>query len=87
MIAVSLTNSNQKSINKSIELSGVGLHSGLDVEIRLEQAPEDNGIKFIRTDKKRNNIIDALWSNFFDCSMNSCLELVQAFNSMDFITT
>ena len=63
MIAVSLTNSNQKSINKSIELSGVGLHSGLDVEIRLEQAPEDNGIKFIRTDKKRNNIIDALWSN------------------------
>ena len=63
MIAVSLTNSNQKSIKKSIELSGVGLHSGLDVELILEQAPEDNGIKFIRTDKKGNNIIDALWSN------------------------
>ena len=63
MIAVSLTNSNQKSIKKSIELSGVGLHSGVDVELILEQAPEDNGIKFIRTDKKGNNIIDALWSN------------------------
>ena len=63
MIAVSLTNSNQKSIKKSIELSGVGLHSGVDVELILEQAPEDNGIKFIRIDKKGNNIIDALWSN------------------------
>ena len=63
MIAVSLTNSNQKSIKKSIEFSGVGLHSGMDVELILEQAPEDNGIKFIRTDKKGNNIIDALWSN------------------------
>ena len=63
MIAVNLTNSNQKSIKKSIELSGVGLHSGVDVELILEQAPEDNGIKFIRTDKKGNNIIDALWSN------------------------
>ena len=57
MIAVSLTNSNQKSIKKSIELSGV------DVELILEQAPEDNGIKFIRSDKKGNNIIEALWSN------------------------
>ena len=47
MIAVSLTNSNQKSIKKSIEFSGVGLHSGMDVELILEQAPEDNGIKFI----------------------------------------
>ena len=63
MIALNLTNSNQKSIKKSIELSGVGLHSGLDVELILEHAPEDNGIKFIRTDKKGNNIIDALWSN------------------------
>ena len=63
MIAVSLTNSNQKSISKSIKLSGVGLHSGVDVELILEQAAENNGIKFIRTDKKENNIIDALWSN------------------------
>ena len=63
MIAVGLTNSNQKSIKKSIEISGVGLHSGMDVELILEQAAEDNGIKFIRTDKKENNIIDALWSN------------------------
>ena len=63
MIAVSLTNSNQKSIKKSIELSGVGLHSGVHVELVLEQAPEDNGIKFIRSDKKGNNLIDALWSN------------------------
>ena len=46
MIAVNLTNSNQKSIKKSIELSGVGLHSGVDAELILEQAPENNGIKF-----------------------------------------
>ena len=63
MIAVNQTNLNQKSIKKSIKFSGVGLHTGEHVKLILEQAPEDSGIKFIRTDKKYNNIIEALWSN------------------------
>ncbi len=63
MIATNKTNLYQKTINSSIEISGIGLHTGLDVNLRLENAPEDNGIKFIRIDKKNNNIIDAIWSN------------------------
>ena len=63
MIATNKNNLNQKTINSSIEISGIGLHTGLDVNLRLENAPVDNGIKFIRIDKKNDNIIEAIWSN------------------------
>ena len=63
MIAISRTNSKQKSITNSIDLQGIGLHSGIKTKLKLEEAPEDNGIKFIRQDKAKNNIIEAIWSN------------------------
>ena len=63
MIAISRTNSKQKSIKNYIELQGIGLHSGIKTKLKLEEAPEDNGIKFIRQDKAKNNIIEAIWSN------------------------
>jgi len=63
MIATNKNNLNQKTINSSIEISGIGLHTGLDINLRLENAPVDNGIKFIRIDKKNDNIIEAIWSN------------------------
>jgi len=63
MIAINQSNSNQNTIKSSIELYGIGLHSGLGAKLLMEQASEDNGIKFIRTDKNNNNIIEAVWSN------------------------
>ena len=46
----------QKTINSKINFSGIGLHSGLKVNISL--IPSDNGgIIFKRTDKKLDNII------------------------------
>ena len=48
---------NQKTINKNIHLSGVGLHNGLEVNLILKPAEPNTGIIFKRTDVKENNII------------------------------
>ena len=73
MIATNSNNINQKTINSSIEVSGVGLHSGVLVKLILEKAPIDNGIKFIRMDQDQNNIIEALWSNVSSTNLSTTI--------------
>ena len=70
MIASSNSSKKQQTINSSISLSGVGLHSGKKVAISFEPAEINSGIKFIRTDHKDNKVIKALWSNV--TSTNLC---------------
>ena len=54
----------QKTITDSIELDGVGLHNGKNVNLCLKPAEVDSGIKFKRTDiNNTNNIIDATYKN------------------------
>jgi len=40
----------QRTVRRPVELTGVGLHSGAAVTVRLCPAPEDTGIVFRRTD-------------------------------------
>ena len=47
----------QKTLKKEINLSGVGLHSGKNVNIRLVPQGPNTGIYFKRTDLRSNNII------------------------------
>ena len=47
----------QKTLKKRINLSGVGLHSGEKVKIKLIPQSPNTGIYFKRTDLKMNNII------------------------------
>ena len=70
MIANSNTSTNQQTIRKSFSLNGIGLHSGKKVKITVEPAKANHGIKFIRTDLTKNNIVPALWSNV--SSTNLC---------------
>ena len=70
MIANSNISSNQQTIGKSFSLNGIGLHSGKKVKITVEPAKVNNGIKFIRTDLTKDNIVPALWSNV--SSTNLC---------------
>ena len=49
--------SNQKTIKKSISISGTGLHTGLRVNMRISPAKPNTGILFKRTDIKENNFI------------------------------
>ena len=46
---------NQKTISKPISFSGVGLHSGLNVNLSLKSAEPNTGILFKRIDLKKNN--------------------------------
>ncbi|MGI8786425.1 MAG: UDP-3-O-acyl-N-acetylglucosamine deacetylase [Pyrinomonadaceae bacterium] len=41
---------NQKTLRQSIETSGIGLHTGVAVNLRLKPAPENTGYIFVRTD-------------------------------------
>ena len=54
----------QKTIKESIELKGVGLHNGLEVNVLIKPADANSGIKFIRTDiDSDKNIIEAKFEN------------------------
>tara|TARA_B110000114_G_scaffold32070_1_gene33151 strand:- start:1334 stop:2254 length:921 start_codon:yes stop_codon:yes gene_type:complete len=48
---------NQKTLNQSISLSGVGLHTGEESNLTIKPAQPNTGIIFKRTDVKNNNII------------------------------
>ena len=41
---------NQTTIASSVSISGVGLHTGVDVNLTLRPAPENTGYIFVRTD-------------------------------------
>jgi UDP-3-O-[3-hydroxymyristoyl] N-acetylglucosamine deacetylase len=41
---------NQTTISRPIETTGVGLHTGVEVNLRLRPAPENTGYIFVRTD-------------------------------------
>ena len=47
----------QKTIKKPINLSGIGLHSGKEVNIKLLPGSPNSGIIFKRCDLKNNNLI------------------------------
>ena len=48
---------NQKTIKNSLEFTGVGLHSGKKVIMKLYPAPPNTGITFKRSDLKNHNLI------------------------------
>jgi UDP-3-O-[3-hydroxymyristoyl] N-acetylglucosamine deacetylase len=56
---------NQKTIKENIIFKGIGLHSGLRVNLVIKPAEPNTGIIFKRTDLKKNNIIIA---NLFNVS-------------------
>jgi len=54
----------QKTLEEPIEFTGVGLHSGVNVNLCLNPAEVNSGIKFRRTDIDNNkNIIEANFKN------------------------
>ncbi|MDA7832498.1 UDP-3-O-acyl-N-acetylglucosamine deacetylase [Candidatus Pelagibacter sp.] len=48
---------NQKTINRDITFKGVGLHSGVNVNMTVKPAKPNTGIIFKRVDLKENNIV------------------------------
>ncbi len=49
----------QRTIKDSIELKGIGLHTGQTVRLRFKSAPSNSGINFLRTDIGDSQLISA----------------------------
>ncbi len=54
---------NQKSLAKAVVVQGKGLHSGRIVRLEVHPASANYGIRFLRTDVDRAEIIPALFSH------------------------
>ena len=49
----------QKTIQKEVSLSGVGLHTGNNVTLTFKPAPENHGFAFVRVDLEGTPTIEA----------------------------
>ena len=64
----------QKTLSNKVGCVGIGLHSGVKINLSLKPAPEDSGIVFIRTDiKDVNNIIEASYKNVSNTMLGTTL--------------
>jgi UDP-3-O-[3-hydroxymyristoyl] N-acetylglucosamine deacetylase len=59
----------QKTLEKSVSCSGIGVHSGRKVRLNIHPAPINHGIKFRRTDLSEGRSIPALFSRVVDTSL------------------
>jgi UDP-3-O-[3-hydroxymyristoyl] N-acetylglucosamine deacetylase/3-hydroxyacyl-[acyl-carrier-protein] dehydratase len=63
----------QHTIQKSVSMTGVGLHTGEATKVTLNPAPENYGIKFIRTDVPDAPEIEADIDNVVDLARGTAL--------------
>ncbi|MCD7936722.1 MAG: bifunctional UDP-3-O-[3-hydroxymyristoyl] N-acetylglucosamine deacetylase/3-hydroxyacyl-ACP dehydratase [Tannerellaceae bacterium] len=53
----------QKTLAKSFSMEGIGLHTGLNIHITFNPAPDNHGYKIKRTDLEGEPVIDAVAEN------------------------
>ena len=68
-----MTRKKQKTIQAPVSCTGVGLHTGVESTITFNPAPENFGIKFIRTDKKDQYVTPDL-DNVIDLTRGTTIE-------------
>jgi len=67
-------NLKQHTIKKSVTISGVGLHTGVKVNMTFLPAPTNHGIKFQRTDLEGMPTVDADVDFVVDLSRGTTIE-------------
>lgn len=65
---------NAHTISSSVSLSGRGLHTGKNVTVTFNPAPEHTGILFRRVDLPGQPIVHALATNVFDTSRGTSIK-------------
>ena len=63
----------QKTLKDSFSLSGKGLHTGLNLTVTFNPAPENHGYKIQRTDVEGQPIIDAIADNVVETTRGTVL--------------
>lgn len=64
---------NQFTLKNSFTLQGKGLHTGLNVTVTFNPAPENHGYKFRRTDLENQPVIDAVAENVINTSRSTVI--------------
>lgn len=64
----------QRTIQKEISMSGIGLHTGVNTKMTFKPAPEDHGIRFVRTDIEGNPSVIADIDHVVDISRGTTLQ-------------
>ncbi|MDH5381151.1 MAG: bifunctional UDP-3-O-[3-hydroxymyristoyl] N-acetylglucosamine deacetylase/3-hydroxyacyl-ACP dehydratase [Cyclobacteriaceae bacterium] len=64
----------QHTISKTVSISGVGLHTGIDTTMKFLPAPPGHGIKFQRVDMEGQPTVDADVDNVVDLSRGTTIE-------------
>jgi len=64
----------QKTIQNKISFKGIGLHSGINVNVSIKPANPNFGIVFKRVDLKNNNLIYPNFANVSNTSLNTTIE-------------
>lgn len=67
-------NEKQQTIKKSVSVSGVGLHTGVQATMTFVPAPANHGYKFQRVDLPGQPIVDADVDNVVDLSRGTTIE-------------
>ena len=65
----------QRTLNREVSCSGIGLHSGKEVHLTLKPAPINHGIKFVRRDLPDNPTIPARFNCVVDTSLATVIGL------------
>ncbi len=64
---------NQKTVNKEINFSGIGLHSGCKVKLSIKPSEPNTGIIFKRIDLPNNNLVIPNFSKVSNTSLNTTI--------------
>ncbi len=64
----------QKTIKKIVTFNGIGLHSGVNVNVTIKPAYPNEGIVFKRIDLKSNNLVYPNFLNVTNTSLNTTVE-------------
>ena len=65
---------NQKTINKKITVSGIGLHFGKNVNLKILPSKENTGIVFLRSDLGKDNVVIPHFNNVSDTTLCTTIQ-------------
>lgn len=64
----------QRTIQKPVSVKGKGLHTGVEVELTFNPAPDNHGYKFRRVDLEGQPLVSAVAENVVDTSRGTTIE-------------
>jgi UDP-3-O-[3-hydroxymyristoyl] N-acetylglucosamine deacetylase len=65
----------QRTLKEEVSCTGIGLHSGDRIKLKIRPAPPDTGIRFIRADVEGKPMVEAHFDNVVDTTLATTVGL------------